>query len=428
MTRPTPSSSTRRPSSRFSRTARSRKVERQAYRILRRGGETLGTVRAYFTPQSRITAMRGWSLPETGKAFEVKSRDIIETALTNVDGGELVTDLRRKVMTLPAAVPGNVIGYEIEKELQPYEMTDEWDFQDTIPVREGALHGALAGGMVVQRVLAQPSGDRSERNRAGAVAMAVHLCEAGEARGPDAAVAGNRRAHGVSLQPPGGQTADGKRGGFRSWQEVGCVVSRSHARPARPIAAASPESAGADGRRARRVEQDPRDRRLRAERHPLRRDRARARRCQPHPASEVFSHGYGDCKDKVTLLSSMLKEIGVESYYVLINTTTRVSHGDHTAELGFNHAVVAIQLPAGVDAAQLPARITHKSLGTLLFFDPTHPLDPVRLSARRAAGELRRARDGRGRRAGGAPADAERAQRRAANGETDARRERPAER
>src|ERR1700747_2990480 len=31
---------------------------------------------------------------------------------------------------------------------------------------------------------------------------------------------------------------------------------------------------------------------------------------QPHPAAEVFSKRYGDCKDKATLLRSMLHEIG----------------------------------------------------------------------------------------------------------------------
>jgi len=29
---------------------------------------------------------------------------------------------------------------------------------------------------------------------------------------------------------------------------------------------------------------------------------------QPHPATDVFANRYGDCKDKATLLSSMLKE------------------------------------------------------------------------------------------------------------------------
>jgi transglutaminase-like putative cysteine protease len=41
---------------------------------------------------------------------------------------------------------------------------------------------------------------------------------------------------------------------------------------------------------------------------------------QPHAASEVFVHRYGDCKDKATLLSSMLSQVGIESFYVVINS------------------------------------------------------------------------------------------------------------
>ena len=41
---------------------------------------------------------------------------------------------------------------------------------------------------------------------------------------------------------------------------------------------------------------------------------------QPHQASDIYSHRYGDCKDKATLMSSMLREIGVESYYLDVNT------------------------------------------------------------------------------------------------------------
>jgi transglutaminase-like putative cysteine protease len=37
---------------------------------------------------------------------------------------------------------------------------------------------------------------------------------------------------------------------------------------------------------------------------------------QPHTAQEIFAHRYGDCKDKATLMSAMLKEIGVDSYYL----------------------------------------------------------------------------------------------------------------
>ena len=42
---------------------------------------------------------------------------------------------------------------------------------------------------------------------------------------------------------------------------------------------------------------------------------------QPHPAPDVFTHRYGDCKDKATLMRSMLHEIGVDSCYVVINAT-----------------------------------------------------------------------------------------------------------
>src|SRR5207244_10181043 len=41
---------------------------------------------------------------------------------------------------------------------------------------------------------------------------------------------------------------------------------------------------------------------------------------QPHPAAEVFAHHYGDCKDKATLMGAMLHEIGIDSYYVVINS------------------------------------------------------------------------------------------------------------
>ena len=52
---------------------------------------------------------------------------------------------------------------------------------------------------------------------------------------------------------------------------------------------------------------------------------------QPHFANDVLKHEYGDCKDKVTLLSAMLREIGIESYYVLINTHRGTDHA------GFSH-------------------------------------------------------------------------------------------
>src|SRR5262249_17867376 len=91
-----------------------------------------------FDSQSRITDLHAWSIPSQGKPYDVGMRDSVETALFGVDDSELVTDQRTKLLRIPAAVPGSVGGYEVEKtENGPSSpLRVEWLFEDTIPVRE----------------------------------------------------------------------------------------------------------------------------------------------------------------------------------------------------------------------------------------------------------------------------------------------------
>src|SRR5579863_10408548 len=97
---------------------------------------------------------------------------------------------------------------------------------------------------------------------------------------------------------------------------------------------------------------------------------------QPHPAPEIYQHRYGDCKDKVNLMISMLREIGVEAYDVRINVTRGSVTPDTPPYLGFNHSITAIKLPEGLADPSLTARIMHPKWGTLLFFDPTDDTTP----------------------------------------------------
>jgi hypothetical protein len=97
---------------------------------------------------------------------------------------------------------------------------------------------------------------------------------------------------------------------------------------------------------------------------------------QPHPASEVFQHRYGDCKDKATLMSSMLQETGVSSYYVIINHERDAVRPEMPAHSGFDHVVLAIKVPDGVNSPTLVSTIDHPKLGKLLFFDPTNEMIP----------------------------------------------------
>jgi hypothetical protein len=97
---------------------------------------------------------------------------------------------------------------------------------------------------------------------------------------------------------------------------------------------------------------------------------------QSHPAADVFKHQYGDCKDKATLLGTMLKVAGIDSYYVMIDTARGIVNPDFPSLRG-NHMIMAIRLPQDVTANTLYATVDDPQLGRLLFLDPTAEFVPL---------------------------------------------------
>ena len=68
----------------------------------------------------------------------------------------------------------------------------------------------------------------------------------------------------------------------------------------------------------------------------------------PERASEVIRNKYGDCKDKSTLLISMLRAAGIPAHYVLIPTTSMGNLvKDFSYPFQFNHCIVATNNGAG---------------------------------------------------------------------------------
>ena len=66
-------------------------------------------------------------------------------------------------------------------------------------------------------------------------------------------------------------------------------------------------------------------------------------RLQPHLASEVLQNGYGDCKDKHTLLETLLRAEGIKSYPVLINSSIKLDP-DVPSPGQFDHEITAVKL------------------------------------------------------------------------------------
>jgi tetratricopeptide (TPR) repeat protein len=69
-------------------------------------------------------------------------------------------------------------------------------------------------------------------------------------------------------------------------------------------------------------------------------------RYQPHASSDVLHNQYGDCKDKHTLLASMLEAEGFHASSVLINSTRKLD-ADVPSPSQFDHVITMIPLVRG---------------------------------------------------------------------------------
>jgi hypothetical protein len=97
---------------------------------------------------------------------------------------------------------------------------------------------------------------------------------------------------------------------------------------------------------------------------------------QANHAADIYRNSYGDCKDKTTLLISMLRVAGIKAYYV--PTDHRRGLVDPEApSLAGDHMITAIEIPADVQDARLKAIVKAKDGKRYLIFDPTDERTPV---------------------------------------------------
>jgi hypothetical protein len=103
---------------------------RAAFKILRPGGREYGIVVVPFGAHTKINGLHGWCIPAQGKDYEVKDKEAVEVSLLKVAGSELISDVKDKLLRIPAPDPGNVIGYEYEIEEQPLVLQDSGSFSE----------------------------------------------------------------------------------------------------------------------------------------------------------------------------------------------------------------------------------------------------------------------------------------------------------
>jgi hypothetical protein len=96
---------------------------------------------------------------------------------------------------------------------------------------------------------------------------------------------------------------------------------------------------------------------------------------QPHAAADVFRNRYGDCKDKATLLSTMLSTVGIHAALMMVDTERGVVDPS-VPSLDGDHMIAAIEIPAGYSSPRLHSVVTAKTGRRYLIFDPTWEKTP----------------------------------------------------
>ena len=250
-----------------------RTTVREVYKILRPDGRRRGTVDVYFNPQRKVKSLHGWCIPAQGKDYEVKDKDAIEVS-PNTEGGELISDVKYRILQIPAPDPGNIVGYEYEVEERPFFLQDMWAFQERDPVRESHYSLQLPPGWEfkaswLNHVEVKPVAGGNNLWQWSVSDITAIRTEA--AMPPVRGVMGQMI---VTLFPPGGDTSNN----FASWDDLGkwmnaLMAGRMDASPEikRQVATLTAGTSSP-------IAEDAGDRALRTARYSLCRDRTRHRR------------------------------------------------------------------------------------------------------------------------------------------------------
>jgi len=338
---------------------------RRAYKILRPNGRSRGTLSVYFDTETRLSFMKAWSITSDNEEYEVKESDAVETAAYS-EG--LYADTRYKVLQIPASRPGSVIGYEYQQRGRPFVLQAIWSFQDEIPVRFARLSLELPSNWTYTPYWRNTSAVNPRQSGDNRWMWELSNIEPIRSE-PDMptwrSVAGE---FDLSFAP---KKSNSGNQGLTSWNQIAQWYMQ--------LTKGRYDATPAIRDKVHELNSDVHDPIETIQRlgsfvqHSIRYVAIEIGigGYQPHPASDVYSAGYGDCKDKATLLRAMLQEVGIEAYYVLINSNRDYLSPEFPSPLGFNHAILAIRLPKDTDVNGNYAVLQHPDLGSLLFFDPT---------------------------------------------------------
>lgn len=346
-------------------------TERGVVKVLQ-SGRHISAWRAYNPKSGRIRDFHGWLILPSGKETEYSKDSVIDEALS----AEYTYDEGRakRLDCDPNAPPGAIFAYEVTQEEDTIFTTYPYSFQEREPV------------VVSRFVLTMPAGWEARAatfNRAEIMPAVQGNSYTWELRDLPWIEPEEHSPHFLSIAPWIGVTyfpsggANPSLQSLKNWPAVSRWLSGFVDPPAEPTAGVRAKAA--ELTRAATTELD----KIRSIAAFVQQTNyvevamnlTRGGGYTPHSADQVLARNYGDCKDKATLMRSLLKAAGIDSYAIVIFSGDReYVRQEWPSPMQFNHAIVAVRIS---DETKAPAVVEHPALGRLLIFDPTDPVTPV---------------------------------------------------
>ena len=338
---------------------------RQVLKILRPQGRKEAIVVVPFDKDTKILSMHVWSIGPDGHEYAVKDNEMTEYGYPGQ--GNFFMDLKVRAANPPGQDPGGVVAYEYEQRCHPYLTEKTWFFQSDLPhlsesftleLPPGFTHGTVwAHSKEAPAVDLEHQRWRWEMKNTPAIDL-DHVT----LRPDPLALEGRMTVHyaGSSIPTP-------TEGTWRSVGEWYQALSKDRLAATPEIAAKAKELVG--------DKTDFYDKAETIAEFVQKQIRYFVIELgiggnQPHFAGDIFRNRYGDCKDKATLLSSMLSTVGIHGTLVMVDHRRGVVDPEAPSILG-DHMIAAIEIPKDYNSPKLHSVVTSKTGRRYLIVDPT---------------------------------------------------------
>jgi hypothetical protein len=343
-------------------------TERMALRVLnRRAAEHYLDITGTENTNQKVTSIQTWAIAPSGRVTQSGKKDIKTVA--GYTAFEEFTDIREKGIETPGAEDGSLVGSEVVTQGRILVGGERFQMEDELPVRQAELHVSVPSGSF-RWFLNHPDRVRViSQTSTGAVFQTENRPAVPDES--DAPPFSSLAAVVFINYDPKGPSA------LQSWAEAGHeyhTLFDPGEKPETEIAAQVGALSAGESDVASKIDA--------LYSYVSRQIRYVAIEIgiggyQPHLPADVFKNKYGDCKDKATLLISMLNKIGLRGYPALVGTRGDVEADPKAPTLAtFDHVIVAFPVPADLRPVmeKFPA---YDSKSQILWMDPTSEFDPL---------------------------------------------------